>query len=123
MATWKYVQRTGQILHDDVAEGYGYSGRGLGKNAPMMQTVHGIGPIPVGFYVMGQPIDHPHLGPFAIPLIPDPTNEMFGRDEFFIHGDSITNPGTASKGCIIASKVLRSEMYSSHDTLLQVVKE
>ena len=36
-----------------------------------------------------------------MPLIPSPTNEMFGRSEFLIHGDSLEHPGAASEGCII----------------------
>lgn len=121
--SWTYVQKTGQILHNDIEEGHGYSGYGIGKNAPIMQSVKGIGPLPCGFYVMGQPIDHPHLGPFAIPLIPDPTNEMFGRDDFFVHGDSKITPGKASHGCICTNPMLRKQMYSSNDLLLRVVKE
>lgn len=120
---WIYVQKTGEILRDSSHVGYGYSGRLDGKNNPAFQGVRETGPIPVGMYVIGQWVNTATHGPFVLPLMPDPENEMFGRSDFLIHGDSILNPGTASKGCIIASRMVREAISQSNDTLLQVIKD
>jgi hypothetical protein len=61
-----------------------------------------------------------HLGPFAIPLIPDDGNIMKGRGHFYIHGDT-TPSGNASKGCIIQSSAVRHEMWWSTDHRIEVV--
>lgn len=61
------------------------------------------------------------LGPFAIPLIPDPSNEMYGRGDFYCHGDSIENPGCASEGCVILPRTVRETIWNSTDHELQVV--
>jgi hypothetical protein len=54
-------------------------------------------------------------------LTPDPTNEMFGRSAFLIHGDSIKAPGTASEGCIIQSNPVRTLVSKSSNRRLQVI--
>jgi hypothetical protein len=129
MMSWLFVQGTGGIYKDDndgkfIHEGDGYSGHGLGKNTPLMQSVPMVGPIPCGWYTIGKPEDHMEtMGPFCLPLIPDPTNQMFGRSGFFWHGDNIKKPGTASEGCIVSNRILRNMVYSSNDSLLRVVKE
>lgn len=70
-----------------------------------MQSHANIGPIPQGSYTAGSPRPGGHMGPNAIPLIPDFVTRiviaMMGRnpDTFFIHGDNST--GTASSGCIL----------------------
>lgn len=80
----------------------GYSGAGSHKNNPDSQCITDLGPIPVGWYTMAL-LDQ-HLGmPNVINLTPDPENDMCGRSRFLIHGDSVTDPGTASKGCIIVN--------------------
>lgn len=81
----------------------------------------GHGPIPRGFYTIKEKIDHPHLGKIAMRLVPHETNEMFGRGDFLIHGDSTTHPGEASDGCIIMGKEVRIKIDSSPDKLLQVI--
>jgi hypothetical protein len=127
--SWLFVQGTGGIYKDDndgkfIHEGDGYSGHGLGKNAPIMDSVPGIGPIPCGFYIIGKPEDHMEtMGPFCLPLIPDQSNQMYGRSGFFWHGDSLKAPGMASHGCIISNRILRNMVYTSNDSLLRVVKE
>ena len=62
----------------------------------------------------------PH-GPFVLRLTPAPTNEMFGRDGFLIHGDSIEHPGSASHGCIILPRAIREAIAKSDDDTLHVV--
>jgi len=54
------------------------------------------GPLPPGYYKMHRPTQHAHLGQSSY-LEPSPSNEMYGRDQFFIHG-----AGTkGSDGCIV----------------------
>ncbi len=118
---WQYVQLTGEIYRDGTTMGQGYAGRGIGKNNPAMQNEPFVGPLPVGSYLIGAPIDDVHTGPYTLPLIPDPANEMFGRNLFRIHGDSISDPGNASDGCIVTNKPLRMAIWESTDFMLQVV--
>ena len=107
---------------------FAYSGRGVGLNNPAECGRHGVegvedaGPIPPGWYTIGDPVES--HGGFALPLIPDPQNMMFGRGSFLIHGDLITawkNPQRASLGCIIAGRVPRWAVHGSKDRRLQVV--
>ncbi|HLW75686.1 MAG TPA: tlde1 domain-containing protein, partial [Bryobacteraceae bacterium] len=98
---WTYRQSTGEMSRDGIAAGIGYSGFEAGKNNPAMQEVEETGPIPQGRYTIGEPEDlegGPH-GPFILRLTPDSGNQMFGRSGFLIHGDSIAQPGMASRGC------------------------
>jgi hypothetical protein len=125
---WIFEITTGKLY--DPAGKYvstGYAGGNCGKNKegvdnPAMENVPNEGPLPEGMYTFGEVVLQSHLGPFAIPLIPDPSNEMFGRGDFFCHGDTIKNPGCASKGCIIMPRNVREMMYNSDDKLLRVVK-
>jgi hypothetical protein len=50
-----------------------------------------------------------------MPLTPDPSNEMFGRSAFFIHGDNPQLNHTASDGCIILIRPLRADISNSGD--------
>lgn len=76
MLTWTYEQRTGRLLDPAgnlVAIGYAGGNCGKnpeGKNNSDIQDVSCVGPLPVGRYTFGQPIDHKHLGHYAIPLYP-----------------------------------------------------
>jgi hypothetical protein len=125
--TWTYSQSTGQLSDADgnlVATGY--SGGNCGKNPdgvnnPALQDQACIGPLPQGFYGLGVPQDNPRLGPYAIPLTPDATNEMYGRSGFFVHGDTSAMDRSASEGCIIMPRTVREQMYNSQDHTLQVV--
>jgi len=99
----------------------GYSGHGDGVNNPAMQNVHDFGPIPQGVYTIGEPLDPPdHLGTLAMPLTPDPANEMFGRSEFFIHGDNAAMNHSASDGCIILDHTARAAIFAGSDRGLTV---
>jgi type VI secretion system (T6SS) effector TldE1-like protein len=101
----------------------GYSGAGTGKNNPTEENVQNVGPIPEGFYDVEAPEDSPIHGPYALPLLPDVDNNMYGRSAFLIHGDSIERPGMASEGCIILPRGARESIWESGDHRLQVVKE
>jgi len=100
-----------------------------GINNPAMQSVHDVGPIPRGpkadgtpnCYTMLDPVNHPKLGPYAIPLLPDEDNEMFGRSGFFCHGDNFAMNRSASDGCIIAPHQIRMDMWESGDHRIEVV--
>lgn len=120
---WTYIQFTGALIHYGMIFGYGYSGKGEGKNNPAMQHIHNVGPIPVGTYIIQPPHDSETHGPFVLPLLPNATNEMFGRSGFLIHGDSIKNPGTASEGCIILPRAVRNTIFKSEDVDLKVFAE
>ena len=118
---WTYNQATGVLSKDGEAVGNGYSGFGEGKNNPEMQQVEDIGPIPKGTYEIGSPHDTASHGPFVMALSPAPGTEMFGRNGFLIHGDSIADPGTASHGCIILARNVRDTIAASGDDQIEVV--
>lgn len=120
MWTWKqaegalYTASGGLFTH-------GYSGALLGKNNPAMQDLLAVGPIPQGRYAVHAPHDTETHGPYVLGLQPSLENRMFGRSAFLIHGDSVHAPGTASKGCIVISKMARMSIWMSHDHELIVV--
>lgn len=117
-----FQQSTGNIYHQGQFRAQGYAGNGEGKNNPAMQNVPKVGPPPRGIYSQGDVVQHhPRVGEFAIPLIPDPANQMEGRSEFFCHGDSFQHPGEASDGCIVAPRWLREEIAASQEKI-QVVE-
>lgn len=120
---WTYIQKTGELLHDGQHVASGYSGFEQGKNNPDMQDKPDVGPIPVGSYTIGPMYHDTTHGPVVMHLWPAATNEMFGRDGFLIHGDSIAHPGSASHGCIILERPVREEIAKSPDRQLQVVKD
>ncbi|HWE51390.1 MAG TPA: tlde1 domain-containing protein [Bryobacteraceae bacterium] len=125
---WLYKQSTGELFAGaeegvsiGVLAGTGYAGFGAGKNNPELEAVHLLGPLPKGLYRFGSPEASPKLGPLAIPLIPDDSNEMFGRSAFFLHADSITHPGEASEGCIVMARDVRQRVFASADKDLRVI--
>ena len=119
--SWTYESGSGAMFDPNgVAVSVGYSGMGEGKNNPAMEGIHNVGPIPQGEYTMGEPVTSHVHGPYAIPLAPDIENEMYGRDGFLCHGDSVVAPGTASEGCIIQSRETRIKMWESTDHRLIV---
>lgn len=122
--TYTYVQRTGGFYRaDGELVVVGYSGAGLGKNNPALQSLRNVGPIPVGTYTIGAPYNSSSHGPLCMALIPAATNVMWGRSAFLIHGDSIRSPGTASQGCIILPGVVRKQLTQTPNSQLRVVAE
>lgn len=118
---WTYRQSDGQVTGPNGNQhGCGYSGRGIGKNAPSSQNIPTVGPLPQGSYTMQPPVDTQARGPYVIWLTPDPENEMFGRSAFGIHGDSIEHPGMASEGCICLPRSTREIIWQSGDRRLIV---
>lgn len=120
--SWTYELISGR-LYSDLGEliGVGYSGAGEHKNNSQSQSLHNLGPIPVGNYTIESPMDTLTHGPFVLSLTPSPANLMWGRIGFLIHGDSKVAPGTASEGCIIMSRNVREQVWTSGDHELDVV--
>lgn len=120
--SWTFEQRTGKLYDSTGAlVATGYAGGNCGKNPeginnPDMQGIPKIGPLPVGIYTRGEVVMQSHLGPFAVPLIPDHSNNMLGRGDFYVHGDT-TPSGKASEGCIIMPRAVREEFYASTEPL------
>ena len=105
-----FSQSSGMFNQDGALVGVGYAGFGYGKRNPAAQATRGIGPLPVGMYTIGSAETHPRLGPLTMRLTPDATNEMFGRDMFFIHGENPEHPGESSDGCIVLDRDARTEV-------------
>jgi Protein of unknown function (DUF2778) len=122
MWTWQQASHTMLDPSGTVLDSNGYSGMGAAKNDPDQQCVVDQGPIPRGSYAIGPAINHPRLGPVAIPLTPDPNNDMCQRSGFFIHGDGVSEPGNASNGCIILPRASRETINASNDKTLGVVR-
>lgn len=117
---WVWHQRSGTMTRDGQPFASGYAGRGVGKNNPDMQAVKGVGPLPAGSYRMTAMRYSAHTGPGTIVLEPLATNEMHGRGDFRIHGDSKSHPGEASDGCIIIDRHSRDMMFQPGNILLVV---
>lgn len=117
----RYKISTGELTRDGVPLGAGYSGQPECKNDPGKCGVHDHGPIPPGFYTIGEPHDSSTHGPYVLPLTPHRDNEMHGRSGFLIHGDSVAHPGTASQGCIILPRAVRETVHRLADPDLEVV--
>jgi hypothetical protein len=117
---WTYYQLSGRLEHDGKFAGLGYSGKGAGKNNPLMVSQEGIGPIPTGRYQIGRPFAHPHAEPGTMRLTPKAGTVTWGRSGFMIHGDSRDHPGEASTGCIILKHIHRYQIWNSNDDELEV---
>lgn len=124
---WKYRQSTGELFDPAGARvAAGYAGGNCGKvpsavNNPSMQGIKSCGPLPRGAYTLGAPKEGSSLGPLAIPLLPDPGNQMFGRGGFYMHGDTPEMNHSASEGCIIMPHAIREVCAASADRRLEVV--
>jgi hypothetical protein len=118
---WQYNQSTGRLQRNGLNLGTGYSGRGAGRNNPVMENIQNIGPIPRGRYRIGPQYIHPTNGPVTMALTPIGHN-AYGRTYFLIHGDSISNPGNASEGCIVLNRPTRETIAASGDNDIEVVQ-
>lgn len=107
-----YVISTGE-LYDASTRGQrtllgrGYSGAPAYQNNPEATSRKLLGPLPCGMYHVLPARNHPRLGPVAIPLDPFPSNEMFDRGDFWIHGDNRSGNRTASAGCPVFGLAVR----------------
>lgn len=119
---WRWDQSAGELTQDGKFVGRGYSGAGIGKNNPDLETKVAVGPIPCGAWRICAPSNRPQtVGPYAMALDPLGHTETFGRSAFMIHGDSVKKPGTASHGCIILPRNIRELIWTSGDHSLEVV--
>jgi len=128
---WTYDTKTGKLAHNGVYVSTGWAGHNVkdgvqGKNNPDAVSVKGIGPLPPGKYIIGDPYDSPHTGPYTLPLTPDPSNTMYDRDGFKMHGFQVgTDPNDpynpSSDGCIIQARGTRNQVGASPDKDLEVV--
>jgi len=122
--SWTYSQTTGELQQDGEHVATGYSGAGEGKNNPAMQNLPNVGPIPRGNWtIIGPPMETRDHGPCVLRLEPSAQTETRGCSGFLIHGDSKTQPGTASHGCIILPRVVREQVWQSGDRDLEVLAE
>lgn len=113
---WTYEIPTGRML--DASGGLacvGYSGAPDAKNDPAFCPVRDVGPIPAGSWIVGSPRDSAEHGPYCLPLTPAFGTETYGRDGFLIHGESLSHPGAASKGCVIVPHAVRQRIWESGD--------
>lgn len=120
---WIYEVSTGWLSHDGVQVAKGYSGAPGFIDNPSDEDLKNQGPIPEGLYTIGDEFDSTSHGPFCLPLIPDPSNLMYDRGGFLIHGDNIHTPGTASEGCVIMPPNVRHMISGSGDMRFQVVNK
>jgi hypothetical protein len=127
---WTFQQSTGKLTRPDgTLAATGYAGGNIGDawdakwvNNPNAQCVHNCGPLPRGTYYMQDPIEHSRVGAYAIPLKPDPANDMCKRGDFYCHGDLIADPGHGSEGCIVMPRPVREAMWKSDDHTVSVVR-
>ena len=125
MAHLIYAQDTGK-LYNSVSPsnqpiGEGYAGAGEHRNNPESQCISNLGPIPRGWYSVGELEDIDGM-PAFLRLTPDSSNDMCDRSGFLIHGDSATRPGWASEGCIIMPRSVRELIAESDVDRIQVLR-
>jgi len=118
---WEYSQSTGDLRFNGVKVYRGYAGKGTAKNQPIMEHLRNLGPIPKGRYETQAPRTSARMGPYVLPLVPIGHNAR-GRTDFQIHGDSRSNPGSASNGCIIMPRSIRERIWKSGIRSLIVVR-
>ncbi|MGF6917085.1 tlde1 domain-containing protein [Paraburkholderia sp. 40] len=118
---WIYKHESHLLYHNDkLVTNKGYSGKGEHKNRHSSQYVRDWGPIPVGLYEITAPFPHPKTGPFSMRLNPVCGTCLGERSAFMIHGDSQTDPGNASNGCIVLHLPYRKQIWNSGDRMLRV---
>ncbi|MCC8394733.1 DUF2778 domain-containing protein [Paraburkholderia sp. MMS20-SJTR3] len=118
---WIYKHESHLLYHnDELITDRCYSGKGEHKDRHSSQYIRDWGPIPVGRYEIRPPIPHTHTGPFSMRLNPVAGTDLGGRDGFMIHGDSRSDPGNASNGCIVLHLRYRKQILDSGDRLLWV---
>ncbi len=93
-----YSQSTGKFSNNDTGKStQSYSG----YKGETDQTKKNFGPIPTGKYTVENSCGETKG---KCNLTPDPSNNMFGRNSFQIHGDNSKGDQSASQGCIILNK-------------------
>lgn len=124
---WLYQQSTGNLYHQPTNPSSatlvatGYAGNGSNLNSPLGQSVPNSGPLPQGDYSFGPQRNSLRTGRGVMDLIPDPTNLMFNRSAFQMHGDNGQGNRTASDGCIIMPRSVRDLIGNGSDKRLRVI--
>ncbi len=106
----------------------GYAGHNFGLNNPLAQDIPGgprdsdAGPLPQGSYTIG-PLQNNVTStgtvlPDSMRLIPDPSNDMFERSGFLIHGGNMKDR-SSSQGCIVAPRDCLITIGSSNDKVFE----
>ena len=119
---WIYSQTSGKLWNDaGECIGVGYSGFEEGKNNPRLQDVVNLGPIPRGLYHITQLYHSKKVGRNSLKLAPV-GHDALKRTNLVMHGDSVTRPGYASKGCVVQKLTPRLTVWRSSDHLLKVIE-
>lgn len=117
---WVYRSGSGDLYQNSTRIATGYAGAPGAINDPRKQNVKNVGPLPCGLYTIEPPHDSKDTGPYTLFLKPDAYNEMFGRRDFAVHGDT-SPPGNASHGCVIQSRSVRERIWKSGDRTFIVI--
>lgn len=101
----------------------GYSGHGAGLNNPAMETVVGVGPIPIGSWGIRHWVltSYEDKGPLVAILYPI-GHDAHKRSGFLVHGDNPFMNHTASDGCIIQNHDAREAWEKSGEMFFEVVR-
>ena len=127
---WFYEQSTGEMAHIDASGNIddvelGYAGNGTGLNNPSQQNLGDVGPPPQGVYIIGpQQLNVTQNGtrlPASMQLTPLPSNQMFGRGGFLIHGPHANDHFDSSNGCPVFNRPSRDAIGDSGDDCLGVI--
>lgn len=122
LALFVYHQSSGELIGaDGKLLARGYSGQPPHTNVTEDEALHDRGPIPRGDWRVGRAVDSAQLGPVAVHLEPMPSTQTFGREGFYVHGDSVTAPGFASHGCIIVARAAREILAANQGATVRVV--
>lgn len=121
MTVFVYHQASGEFYAEEKLLARGYSGQPPHVNVAADEWMHALGPIPRGEWIVGKAIDSAQLGPVAVPLTPTVQTRTFGREGFFVHGDSKVDPGRASHGCIIMPRDVREILAVNVGAVVRVV--
>ena len=107
----EYYISSGKFVFPDGSTTTCYSGVPEYRNNPSAINIKNKGPIPTGaFYITDVTSSK---GPNTIVLQPDGSNDMYGRDNFRIHGDNSSN--NASEGCIIMGPSGRQKVVDAYN--------
>jgi hypothetical protein len=101
--------------------GPAYSGAPGHVDVASDDMLKALGPIPLGLWRIGPPVDLPKLGPFCLPLLPCDGTDTLGRGGFFFHGDNVEHNQTGSEGCVVAGPLERRQVWQDPDHLVSVV--
>lgn len=108
---WLYDQSSGDLYDKDgefIAKCYS-GALGVGLNNPHQEKFVGIGPVPRGLYYIGLPRTSEKTGPFVLDLTPI-GHTAYGRRGLQIHGDNKKGNMSASSGCIVTERAVRTKI-------------